>query len=204
MFGINAVGKDTIAKMLKSKHPSVFITTESRLLMYHLGIISDFAADSTVTEADYKKLENTPQSKIIPITNGPYRESLKSFETSNRITLLLSHLVFILHIGKKPIFLNQKDPPFPELSTGLIQIKASYGNILNRRAKDNADGTRMRYSSQLELLQKHQMFCDQKWAKITLHRDPNTYITVINKDLETAVQQIDDFIWGRLVKLKHE
>ena len=112
IFGINASGKDSITNILKETNSEIFVTTESRLLMYHLGIIKHFNAAEAVSKEEYKSLENTSQEQILAITNTKYKESLEIFKKSNKITLILSHLVFLLHIDKDPVFLTEKRPSF--------------------------------------------------------------------------------------------
>ena len=195
IFGINAVGKDTIANEFKKKHPGTFITSASRLLMYHLGIIDKYGAEDPVTKKNYKKLENTSQDKIMAITKGAYKNSLIRFSKNNRLTILLSHLVFMLHIDKdEPVFLDKKDPPFTKLSSGLIQIKSKSENILSRRIKDNKEGVRERYYSTLKFINKHQTLCDYKWKKIISLRAHNTYITIHNNNLDKAVSAVEKFV----------
>lgn len=196
IYGINASGKDAIANRLKEKDPSIFITTESRLLMYHLGIINSYAAEDPVSKDQYKALENTSQDRIKEITNTTYKKSLESFRESKNTTILLSHLVFLLHIDKEPVFLDQKDPAFPEISNGLVHVKSSPEDILARRIADNESGIRLRSHSSLGLIIKHQTLCDVKWEKITSLRTPGTYITVMNNNgnLEMAVREVQEFI----------
>lgn len=194
VFGVNASGKDSIAKVLKKNNPGIFVTSESRLLMYHLGIIKHFDLGTPVTNDDYKALENTTQKKVISITNSKYKETLQEFKSNSGTTILLSHLVFLLHHGDEPIFLNEKDPPFPEFSDGLVNIKSKPEDILDRREADNKKGKRERNHTSLQLIEKHQSLCDKKWSKITQNRDPNTFITVQNNDLEVAVKDVENFI----------
>lgn len=195
MFGINAVGKDTIANKFMERNPKTFITSESRLLMHYLGIIDKCGVDDQVARKDYKKLENTSQKRIKTITNGVYKDSLISFSQNSHLTILLSHLVFMLHIDKEePVFLDEKDPPFPELSNGLIQIKSGIEDVLSRKIKDNETGIRERYHCAKELIKKHQYLCDKKWEKIIASRPINTYTVIDNDNIDKAVSDVERFI----------
>lgn len=195
MFGINAVGKDTIANKFMERNPKTFITSESRLLMHYLGIIDKCGVDDQVAREDYKKLENTSQKRIKTITNGVYKDSLISFSQNSHLTILLSHLVFMLHIDKEePVFLDDKDPPFTELSNGLIQIKSGIEDILSRKIKDNEKGIRERYHCAKELIKKHQLLCDKKWEKIIASRPINTYTVIDNDNIDKAVSDVERFI----------
>jgi len=196
IYGINASGKDAIASKLQEKNSNIFTTSESRLLMFNLGITNSYGAKDIVSRDQYKKLENTSQEEIVRITNTKYLKNLEKFRNSEKTILLLSHLVFLLHIDKEPVFLNQKDPVFPEISSGLIHIKSNPEEILDRRNADNASGLRHRFHSKLDLIVKHQNLCDMKWEKITLQRKPETYTIIENNNggLESATYITQDFI----------
>lgn len=195
IFGVNGVGKDTIAIGFRKRNPKTFITSESRLLMHYLGIIDKYGIDDQVTKEDYKKLENTSQDQVKALTNGIYKDSLTSFSQKAHLTVLLSHLVFMLHIDKdKPVFLDEKDPPFPELSDGLIQIKSKIEDIFSRKIKDNEKGIRERYHCATELIKKHQLLCDKKWEKIVAYRPINTYTVINNDNIDKAVIDVEKFI----------
>lgn len=194
IFGVNASGKDSVAKAIAQRRANIFVTTETRLLMYHLNIIGGFAADCPVTTDQYKKLEDTPQDEIAGVTNGSYKASLEKFRAESSTTLLLSHLVFLLHIGKEPTFLDQKDPPHTDLFAGLVNIKASTASILERRQRDNASGSRERNHSEADIIEQHQRLCDAKWVKLIANRPQGTFLTVVNEELGLAVAQVDGFI----------
>lgn len=198
MFGINASGKDTIAKEIKKRNGVIQITSESRILMYQLGYISDFSSETAVDISAYKKLENTPQNKIIEITKTTYREKLESFRSSEVQHFLLSHLVFVLTVDKdKPVYLDDREVPewYREVGHKFIQIVCEPEEIFRRRQKDKNDGTRNRGNiNSFEEINKHQSLCDVKWEKFTRGLPQNTYITIVNNDLETTVNMVISFV----------
>lgn len=198
IFGINASGKDTIARELKKIDNEIQITSESRLLMYHLGYISSFNFENPINREDYKKLENTSQEKIKQITETSYKQTLENFRDSNIKYVLLSHLVFVLSLDKnKPIYLTDREVPswYNKVGNNFIQIICNPEEILRRRLKDKNNHTRDRgnIDSFVEI-NKHQSLCDIKWKKLVKNLHKNTYKTIINDDLISAVNIINNFI----------
>ncbi len=198
MFGINASGKDSLVKELKSKRPNIETTTETRLLMYHLGYISDFRAEAPVDKASYKALENTPQPKVIETTNSIYKEKLSAFSESETEYFLLSHLVFALTIDKdKPIYLTDRPVPpwYRDISQKLIQVVCDPDEILRRRLKDKDTGVRDRGNmDSLKEIVKHQSLCNIEWQKLIGGLPESRYITIINNDSKIAVNELETFL----------
>jgi adenylate kinase len=198
IFGINASGKDTIAKKLKKIDNEIQITSESRLLMYHLGYISSFYFENPINKEDYKKLENTSQEKIKQITKTSYKQTLENFRDSNIRYVLLSHLVFALALDKnKPIYLTDRDVPswYNKVGNNFIQIICNAEEILRRRIKDKNNNTRDRgnIDSFVEIT-KHQNLCNIKWEKFVKNLPKNSYIIIENNNLKRAVNMINKFI----------
>ena len=69
LFGINGVGKDTIAENLRKKNPEITVSSVSRMLMYILGISKTYDVREKVTEEQYKILESIPQTQMVKIEN---------------------------------------------------------------------------------------------------------------------------------------
>ena len=67
IFGINGVGKDTVANSLRTNNPDLLVTSISRMLMYILGITKTYDVNEKVCEEQYKMLESVPQEKMIKI-----------------------------------------------------------------------------------------------------------------------------------------
>lgn len=197
MFGINASGKDTIVKEIKKRDNNIQVTSESRLLMYHLGYIADYNSQIPVNISAYKKLENTPQARIVEKTRTIYKETLKNFKKSKIKYFLLSHLVFALTVDKnKPIYLDNREVPewYREVGDRFIQIICSPEEILRRRLKDKNNGTRDRGNmDSCDEIIKHQALCDIKWKKFTRELPKKRYLTVVNSNLETAINIVNNF-----------
>lgn len=198
IFGINASGKDSLIRELKTKRNDIQTTTETRLLMYHLGYISDFRAEAPVSKDAYKALEDTPQPKVIEITNTKYRETLRGFSESEVEYFLLSHLVFALTIDKdNPIYLTDRHVPpwYRDISQKLIQIVCDPEEILRRRLKDKDTGVRDRGNmDSLEEIIKHQSLCESEWQKLIVGLPESRYITIVNNDSKVAVNELDIFL----------
>ena len=77
LFGINGVGKDTIAENLRKKNPEITVSSVSRMLMYILGISKTYDVREKVTEEQYKILESIPQTQMVKIENEEYRRILE-------------------------------------------------------------------------------------------------------------------------------
>ena len=199
MFGINASGKDSIVRELKNRDNKIESTSESRLLMYHLGYVDSYSLNQPVSRDIYKQLENTPQEKIIEITNNSYRKTLESFRDSEIEYFLLSHLVIALTIDKNPIYL-EKDVPFWFSDTGnkFIQIVCDPKEILRRRLIDKNGNTRDRGNlDNLDEIKNHQNLCDKKWQKLTNGLTSDRFATIPNTDLIVTVNNIERFLRKR-------
>lgn len=200
MFGINASGKDSVFRELKNRDNKIESTSESRLLMYHLGYVDSYSLEQPVSRDVYKQLENTPQERIIKITNSSYRETLEKFRDSEIEYFLLSHLVTALTIDKNPIYL-EKDVPFWYRDTGskFIQIVCDPEEILRRRLKDKNGGTRDRGNlDTLCEIENHQALCDEKWRKLTTDLPNYRFTTIPNTDLFITVNNIEKFLQRKI------
>ncbi len=199
MFGINASGKDSLVKELKNKRTRIETTTETRLLMYHLGYISDFRAETPVDKASYKALENTPQPKVIEITNSIYKETLAAFSDSETEYFLLSHLIFALTIDKdKPIYLTDRPVPswYRDIGRKFVQVVCDPEEILRRRLKDKDNGVRDRGNMDfLEEIVKHQSLCETEWQKLIGGLPESRYTTIVNNDSKIAVNELEAFLY---------
>jgi len=199
IFGINASGKDAIAKELKKRDNSIQITSESKLLMYHLGYIDSYDSQDHIDISAYKNLENTSQDRILETTRTVYKRTLENFKKSEIKYFLLSHLVFALTLDKgKTIYLDKREVPewYREVGDKFIQVICNPEEILKRRIKDKSNGVRDRGNiDSCDEIAKHQSLCDIKWEKFTCELPKNKYLTVVNDDLEVAIDIVNNFIF---------
>ena len=55
IFGINGIGKDTVAEEIRKKRQNIEVTSLSRLLMFILGISKSYDVREKIDEEQYKK-----------------------------------------------------------------------------------------------------------------------------------------------------
>jgi len=164
MFGVNGVGKDTVAECLRYKQPEITVTSMSRLLMYILGITTTYDVREKVREEQYKRLEKVPQETMIKLEQEEYRYLLEKISQNEGAVLVLSHLISALRHGDKVQYLKERKIPdwFLELSENLIQLVAPADVISQRRFRD----TSRNRNSDIEQILEHQALCNQEWERI--------------------------------------
>lgn len=196
MYGVNAVGKDTVANLIQEQEGRDYIrlTSESRLLMHHLGLIPSIETKYRVSRDIYKKLEDTPQSIILELIETKYRDHLEILKSETAATtFLLSHLVFALNLDKdRPVYLLKDIPDWTrEVFNGFIHLRAPISEIIKRRHQD--EEVRDRGAMEYSQIRYHQGLCDRKWEELVypLHRE--TYTEVWNVELEESVKEIRTF-----------
>lgn len=168
LYGINGVGKDTVAAEIKSERAhDLQITSASRLSMYLLGITDHFDAQRKVSREQYQQLESVPQSEMIELENGPYREFIGELSSRSDRVLMLSHLVFALHLDQEVTYLKERHVPdwYIAQNDSMIQLTASPVEVLKRRKSDAVNGERDR-PSLLDQIVEHQSLCDTEWSRI--------------------------------------
>jgi adenylate kinase len=194
IFGVNGVGKDTVAESLRVSNPDLAVTSMSRLSMYLLGIIGDYDVRTKVSETQYSQLEQTPQKTMIELENNEYRQELEKIAARGKVVLMLSHLVSALRHGERITYLTDRKTPdwFVDINNSLIQLKAPADMICERRKKDTG---RDRVADILQI-NEHQGLCDIEWERIkSLSLDNSTKMHVIeNIDLGSATQGVRNVI----------
>lgn len=196
IFGINGIGKDTIAEELRNKNPEIEVTSMSRLLMFIIGISKTYDVREKISERQYKTLENIPQSKMIDIENNEYRELIEKISKSDKDVIILAHLISALRLGKEIKFLEDRKTPewFVDMNKKLIQLTAPPQLISERRQKDQR---RIR-TYEVDEIVKHQRLCDKEWERI---REKDSYsrkmFIVENIELNKAVKDIEEIIFDR-------
>lgn len=195
IYGVNAAGKDTVANALQKNNPNIFITSEPRLLMYHLGLIPSYATNYKVERASYKQLEDTPQSVVLNLINTKYQTHLRQLKTDKETTtLLLTHLVFALNLDKKkPKYLIKKIPTWTqETFNGFINLVSPPQEIDRRRHQD--ENVRDRGMMEISQIAYHQRLCDEKWEELVRLLNPEVYIKINNEQLAMAISEAKNFI----------
>lgn len=197
IFGINGIGKDTIAEKIRQKHQDIEVTSMSRLLMFMLGISKSYDVREKINEEQYKALEQTPQCTIRKIEENEYRRLLEELAKSDKDVIFLSHLITALRLGNKVEFLEDRKTPdwFVDINDKLIQLVAPAQIVAKRRQKDK---TRRRCYEIDEII-KHQELCTKEWERIK-RKDYYTakkMSVVENIDLNQAVRGVENIIFTR-------
>jgi len=198
MFGLNGVGKDTIASELREKNKNLVTTSESRMLMYLLGITDGVTTDISVGRAQYSQLESTPQEKIVELEQGgPMEELLGSIAIGKQPVLNLSHLVFATYLDGNVAYLEKSKPEwYVKSSDVFVNVVAPSEVVLQRRIGESA--TRERITSGEEEIMHHQALCDSEWDRMqTLGLPTTRFVVVENVDLDTAVRATEEAIYGK-------
>ena len=146
LFGINGVGKDTIAENLRKKNPEITVSSVSRMLMYILGISKTYDVREKVTEEQYKILESIPQTQMVKIENEEYRRILEKIAKEDKKVIFINHLVTAMRHGEDVQYLTKRLTPdwYIDLNENLIQLVAPSNVIAIRRMND---ATRVRSSN---------------------------------------------------------
>lgn len=196
IFGINGVGKDTVAERLRERHSNILVSGQGRLTMYCLGIIDDYDSRSKVTEEHYRQLEEVPLDDRHIAEETSYRKFLENAAESSTTTIFLSHLVVAYRHGSNMEYITE-DKTYDWLimsSKSLTQLIAPPETISQRRRKDTS---RIRKADLDEVI-RHQSLCDTEWSRIS--RDypekRSSMHRVENIDLGSAVAQVDEIIFG--------
>lgn len=197
IFGINGIGKDTVAKEIRKKTQDIEVTSMSRLLMFILGISKSYDVQEKINEEQYKALEKMPQSTMRFIEDNEYRQLLERLAKEDKDVIFLSHLITALRLGNKVEFLEDRKTPdwFVDINDKLIQLVAPAQMVAERRQRDK---TRRRFYEIDEII-KHQELCTKEWERIK----KKDYCTarkmsiVENIDLNQAVREVENIIFTR-------
>lgn len=196
IFGINGVGKDTVAEKIREKNPDITITSMSRMLMYLLGISKTYDTREKISEKQYKKLENTPQEIIRNIENNQYRQLLEQLSYSDNV-IFLAHLVSALRLGNETRYLTDKQIPkwFVDINEQMIQLVAPASIISQRRKEDKS----RKRNCRIEQIFEHQELCSKEWKRIrTMNPDKVKQMHIVdNIVLDETAKRIEDIIYER-------
>lgn len=191
IFGINGVGKDTVANSLRTNNPDLLVTSISRMLMYILGITKTYDVNEKVCEEQYKMLESVPQEKMIKIENTDYKDMLDEIASSKEDLIMLSHLISALRHGDKIQYLTDRTTPdwYVKLNQALIQLVAP-SDIVSYRRKN--DVSRKRETS-IKEIEYHQSLCTNEWERIKrVNPDTTNRMFIVNNiNLSDATNEIE-------------
>lgn len=197
IFGINGIGKDTVAKEIRKKRQDIEVTSMSRLLMFILGISKTYDVQERINEEQYKVLEEMPQITMRSIESNEYRQLLEKLAKGGKDIIFLSHLITALRLRNKVEFLEDRKTPdwFVDINDNLIQLVAPAQIVAEHIQKDK---TRKRCCEIDEII-KHQELCTKEWERIK-RKDYYTakkMSVVENIDLNQAVREVENIIFTR-------
>lgn len=194
IFGINGVGKDTVANSLRTNNPDLLVTSISRMLMYILGITKTYDVNEKVCEEQYKMLESVPQEKMIKIENTDYKDMLDEIASSKEDLIMLSHLISALRHGDKIQYLTDRTTPnwYVKLNQALIQLVAP-SDIVSYRRKNDINRKR---DTSIEEIEYHQSLCTNEWERIKrVNPDTTNRMFIVNNiNLSDATNEIEQIM----------
>ena len=194
IFGINGVGKDTVANSLRTNNPDLLVTSISRMLMYILGITKTYDVNEKVCEEQYKMLESVPQEKMIKIENTDYKDMLDEIASSKEDLIMLSHLISALRHGDKIQYLTDRTTPdwYVKLNQALIQLVAP-SDIVSYRRKNDVNRKR---ETSIEEIEYHQSLCTNEWERIKrVNPDTTNRMFIVNNiNLRDATNEIEQIM----------
>jgi len=165
--------------------------------MYLLGISPEYTASYSASREQYKTLEDTPQETIREVEATSFKEFIGNVATEARSTLVLSHLVFALHLDKETSYLTDRDAPEWYLDSGdaFMQLVAPSQEVLRRRIGD--ESSRERTTAGILEIETHQKLCDEKWQSLTSYVGTSAICSIVNNvDLMAASKEVEGIIYG--------
>lgn len=202
IFGINGVGKDTVANSLRTNNPDLLVTSISRMLMYILGITKTYDVNEKVCEEQYKMLESVPQEKMIKIENTDYKDMLDEIASSKEDLIMLSHLISALRHGDKIQYLTDRTTPdwYVKLNQALIQLVAP-SDIVSYRRKNDVNRKR---ETSIEEIEYHQSLCTNEWERIKrVNPDTTNRMFIVNNiNLRDATSEIEQIMHDKAKVLR--
>ena len=202
IFGINGVGKDTVANSLRTNIPDLLVTSISRMLMYILGITKTYDVNEKVCEEQYKMLESVPQEKMIKIENTDYKDMLDEIASSKEDLIMLSHLISALRHGDKIQYLTDRTTPdwYIKLNQALIQLVAP-SEIVSYRRKNDVNRKR---ETSIEEIEYHQSLCTNEWERIKrVNPDTTNRMFIVNNiNLRDATSEIEQIMHDKAKVLR--
>ena len=202
IFGINGVGKDTVANSLRTNNPDLLVTSISRMLMYILGITKTYDVNEKVCEEQYKMLESVPQEKMIKIENTDYKDMLDEIASSKEDLIMLSHLISALRHGDKIQYLTDRTTPdwYIKLNQALIQLVAP-SEIVSYRRKNDVNRKR---ETSIEEIEYHQSLCTNEWERIKrVNPDTTNRMFIVNNiNLRDATSEIEQIMHDKAKVLR--
>lgn len=200
IFGVNGVGKDTIANIVQKAYPEIALVSASRCLMKAFGLPVEITADFPVPFEYYRTLEINE-----PIVNALYDtkfvDTLREFKTQGKNSMLLHHLCVVKPQLDGTLIYDDDvlRPWFYELFDQFVLIRTAPQIIKDRQEKDLQSGKRTRQGLSLIQIEEQVQRSDAQWKELCKQlkkRGLNNYYEIENNstDLSNAVEKLSNII----------
>ncbi len=167
IFGVNGVGKDTLANEVQKLHPQIALVSASRALMKAFGLPVEVTADFPVPFDYYRTLEINE-----PIINALYDtkfvDILRDFKNSGQDGIILHHLCVIKPQLDGTLIYDDDvlRSWFYELFDQFILIRTEPKIIKDRQEKDIQSGKRTRHGLSLAQIEEQVQRSDAQWQEL--------------------------------------
>lgn len=194
IFGINGVGKDTLAnKLVEAGNRKLHFVSNSRIMMYLLGITDFFDISRQANDDNYRALNSMDTSTVRKVELETYPKFIKNLASASQKYIMLSHLIVAQYLNNNRIeyLVNDKIPNwFIEINDWLIELVAPPETILARRKGDSSSRTRPLF---IEQIIEHQKICNIEWERIKKSsvKPRKGMIIIQNINLSSAVQELE-------------
>ncbi len=197
LFGVNGVGKDTLAAEIQKTDPAPAIISSSRVLMKALGMDVKITADFPVPFSYYQRLDALDLKVANAIYEAQFPDIIRDFKRTGKNALLLSHLC-ILKVdptnGRRSFDDDFIREWFYELFDQFVLVKADASTVKSRNEHDIKEGKRTRNMLSLAETQEQIVRSDTQWQKLITQlnaRSTHTYHEIDNSyELGTACDQL--------------
>lgn len=200
IFGVNGVGKDTLANLVQKAHPEIAIISASRALMKAYGLPVEITADFPVPFEYYRTLETNE-----PIVNALYDtkfvDILRAFKAKGGNSMILHHLCVVKpQIDGTLIYDDDVLRPwFYELFDQFILIRTKPAIIKDRQEKDLLSGKRTRQGLSLAQIEEQVQRSDAQWKELCQElktRGQHNYYEIENnqENLSPEVEKLSNII----------
>jgi hypothetical protein len=200
IFGVNGVGKDTLANAVQKTHPHIALISASRALMKAFGLPVEITADFPIPFEYYRTLEINE-----PIVNALYDtkfvDILREFKNSGKDGIILHHLCVIKPQLDGTLIYDDDvlRPWFYELFDQFILIRTEPTTIKNRQEQDIQSGKRTRHNLSLRQIEEQVQKSDNQWQELCKQlkqRGLDNYYEIENneKDLEPAIAKLSSIV----------
>ena len=190
VFGVNGVGKDSVIREAQQAEPDIMVISETKLLMFGLGIIGAFDSSVTPGREHYLALETTSQSEIQQVEDY-FIDILEPVADSPVRTVMTSHLIPAQLLNNSPNYLIKPKPAcLHTVGRALINITANPSDVFARRNADERD----RGNLEVQDIAEHMGLCGQEWqrlqAEAATQGSSAEFFTIDNSNLLKASEQM--------------